>query len=185
MSQHDGHLEFVFPPGTTPGGQYNNFGANLSTVCTFPGDFDARIDFTLAQWPPGNDVDAVLWAFFKPSGVGWGVARSSWPHGIDQYTSYLGPGRGGSIPLDDSTGTLRLKRRSGVVTSYFLHKGRWLSLGSARNTETAAVGIGSGGVNEASGNGMRFPGQQVVVDLNNFSVTAANPICPPGAEGSG
>jgi hypothetical protein len=24
-----------------------------------------------------------------------------------------------------------------------------------------------------------------VVDLNNFTVTAANPICPPGAQGTG
>jgi len=24
-----------------------------------------------------------------------------------------------------------------------------------------------------------------VVDFNNFTVTAANPICPPGAQGSG
>jgi len=26
---------------------------------------------------------------------------------------------------------------------------------------------------------------QVVVDFNNFTVTEANPICPPGAQGSG
>lgn len=178
LSQHDGKLEFAFPPGTAPGGQWDNYGGHVGTLCKFPGDFDARVDFTLAQWPSENNVLTSLWAF--GDNLGWETFRDSSPQWGERYGAYLGQGHGGSVSLDDASGTLRLARRNGLVTGYFLHNGKWISFGSAYNTHTATIAVGAG-----SGQNPPVRHDQVVVDLNNFTVTATDPICPPGAQGSG
>jgi DNA-binding SARP family transcriptional activator len=104
VSDRGGHLEFTFPPGTAPGGQYHVYGGHVGTLCVFPGDFDARVGFTLAQWPASGWVDASLWSFFKPNNEGWEVLRGSSPQWGDRYSGYLGPGSGGSTSLDDLSG---------------------------------------------------------------------------------
>jgi DNA-binding SARP family transcriptional activator len=177
LSQHDGHLEFAFPPGTAPGGQWDNYGGHVGTLCKFPHDFDARVDFALVQWPTTNYVLASLWAF--GDNLGWETFRDSSPQWGERYGAYLGQGHGGSVSLDDASGTLRLARRNGLITGYFLHKGKWISLGSAYNTRTAAIAVGAG-----SGQNPPTRHDPVVVDFNNFSITGANPICPRGAQGS-
>jgi DNA-binding SARP family transcriptional activator len=178
LSQHDGHLEFAFPPGTAPGGQWDNYGGHVGTLCKFPSDFDARVDFMLAQWPPANNVTASLWAFGDT--LGWESFRASSPQWGEQYGAYLGHGHGGSVSLDDTSGTLRLTRRNGLITGYFLHNGRWVSFGSAHNTRTATIAVGAG-----SGENPPVQREKVVVDLDNFTIAGADPICPPGAQGSG
>jgi hypothetical protein len=77
---------------------------------------------------------------------------------------------------------LRLARHNGVVTAYFLHKGSWRSITSGRNTKSATIAVGASG---GKGYNTTFGGQEVIIDFGNFTVTAANPICPPGAQGSG
>jgi len=42
FTEQDGHLEFSFGPGTTPGPNGND-GGHVGTLCKFPGDFDARV----------------------------------------------------------------------------------------------------------------------------------------------
>ena len=180
LSQHDSHLEFTFPPGTAPGGEWNNYGGHVGTLCVFPGNFDARVEFMLVQWPAANWIDVSLWTFFKPNNQGWEAVRQSSPQWGEQYGGYLGPGHGGSVALDDISGTLRLTRRSGFVTAYFLHNGRWISFGSAFNARPTVIAVGAGSEQNAP-----VRRDQVVVDFDNFTVTAANPICPPGAQGSG
>ena len=179
MSQHNGRLELTFPPGTTPGPPYGNYGGHVGTLCKLPGDFDARVDYTLVDWPPRNGMLAILWSFFLPGNEGWQSSRSSSAQWGEQYGSYTGPGRATSVPLDDTSGTLRLARRNGLVTAYFLHNGHWQSLTSARNTSRAAIAVGASG---SAGHNAAFGGQQVVVGFDNFSVTAVNPICPPGSQ---
>jgi hypothetical protein len=182
LSQHDGRLEFTFPPGTTPGPPYGNYGGHVGTLCKLPGDFDARVDYRLVDWPPGNGMLAILWSFFLPANAGWQSARSSSAQWGEQYGSYTGPGRATSVPLDDTSGTLRLARHNGIVTAYFLHNGHWQSLTSGRNTSRAAIAVGASG---SAGHNTAFGGQQVVVDFDNFSVTAVSPICPPGSQPGG
>jgi hypothetical protein len=177
FSQYDGHLEFAFAPGTTPGPPYGNYGGHLGTLCKFPGDFDARVDYALLTWPESNGTIVMLGAFFTPGNLGWQVSRRSSPQGGEQYASYTGPGVGASVSLDDAVGTLRLVRHRGVVTAYFLHSGKWISLTSGSDTSYATIAIGAGG----DGPNATFGGQQVVVDFDNFHVTAANPVCPPGS----
>lgn len=180
LSQQDGQLAFAFPPGTTPGGQWDNYGGHVGTLCKFPSDFDARVDFTLADWPPANDVTVSLWMWFQPHNVGWEAWRQSSSQWGEQYGGYVGVGHGGSVSLDDTSGTLRVRRRHGVVTTYFLHKGAWVSLGSNENNRTTVIAVGAG-----SGQDPPSRTNQVVVDFDNFTVTGTDPICPPGAQGSG
>ncbi len=177
LTQTAGRLEFTFSPAGTPGGPYNSLGGHLGTRCKFPGDFDARVDFVLKEWPPGNGIMAILWAFFGPNNVGWQSWRWSSAQWGDAYGSFTGDS--GSVPLDDSTGTLRLVRRDGVVTASFLHKGSWQELTSGRIASTATIAVGAGQVN---GDGRGFAGHEVIVDFDNFTVTGDNPICPPGSQ---
>jgi DNA-binding SARP family transcriptional activator len=189
LSEHEGHLEFMFPPGTAPGvnsgGQWDNYGGHVGTKCIFPGDFDARVDFTLVEWPAANSIVVNLWTFFKPratemhgssSAEGWDATRSSSTQWGEQYGAYLGDGRGRPVSLNDLSGTLRLTRRNGVVTAYFLQKGKWISLGSAHKAGPTVIGVGAQSVQNPP---VRV--DQAVVDFDNFTITATNPICPPGS----
>ncbi len=178
MNQRSGHLEFTFPTGTTAGPD-GNFTGFVGTLCKFPGDFDARVDFALVQWPPANGIQAILWSFLGPANEGWHLWRSSSPGG-EQYGSWTGSAS--SVSLDDATGTLRLARRSGIVTAYFRHKGSWRSITSGRNTRSAIIAVGASG---GTGYNTTFGGQEVIVDFDNFTVTGADPVCPPGTQGSG
>ena len=49
LSQQGGHLEFTFPPGTASGPPWNNYNVQVGTRCQFPGNFDARVDFTCGR----------------------------------------------------------------------------------------------------------------------------------------
>jgi hypothetical protein len=62
-----------------------------------------------------------------------------------------------------------------------LHKGQWLSLGSGHNRSPLVITVGA----DTTTTSPPVRSDQVVVDFDNFKVTAANPICPSGAQGSG
>jgi DNA-binding SARP family transcriptional activator len=173
VSQTGGRLRWEFPPGTAPGGTWNNYGGHLGTRCLFPGDFDARVEYTLVDWPTANGVFVSLWTFFKPDNEGWESWRASSTEYGEQYGSFLGPQGGSSVELADNTGTLRLRRKAGVVTAYFLHKGRWVVTGSSTNWRRTVIAIGAG-----SGPGIApVRSDRVVVELDNFTVTAVDPDC--------
>jgi len=174
FSQRDGHLEFSFQPGTTPGPPYGNFGGHVGTLCKFPGDFDARVDYSLAQWPDQNGIALDLWAFLGPGNQPWSVWRQSSPQGGEQVGSSTGPGVDTALSIDDTAATLRIARHNGVVTAYVLHNGRWVTLTSAASTSWATIGVGALGV----GQNPTFGNQPVVVDYDNFRVTADKPVCP-------
>jgi len=159
-----------------PGGVYNSFGGHVGTLCLFPGDFDAQVDFNLVSWPSANGLTVTLWSFLGPENTGWQSWRAS--HTVDmggeQYGSWTGFSTG--ISVDDPSGTLRIARKNGLVTAYFTHNGHWQSLTSGRNTEQAKIAVGINGTSTAG-----FAGQSVVVDFTNFKVVGANVFCPPGA----
>ena len=173
LAQHDGVVEYTFTPAAIPG-DYDVFGGHLGLRCTFPGDFDARVDYSLPQWPHANAVTARLSAFF--SDAGWAVSRQSAPRPGELYVGATGPDTSSGVPLDDRRGTFRLVRAAGVVRTYFLHQGAWQLLSSAPNTRPATIAIGAYG---SSTDG--FDGRPVVVDFSRFTVTAAAPICPRAA----
>ena len=177
ISQHDGRLEFSFPPGTTSGPPYGVYGGHVGTQCKFPGDFDARVDYSLPAWPAANDTAVTLWAFFAPNNDGYQVWRRSSVQWGEQYGSFMGGNASGSVSLADLAGTLRLVRHKGVVTGYFLHNSKWVALTSGFNTSYAAIAIGASSL----GTDSTSVSEQVTVDFDNFQVRGANPACPAGA----
>ena len=180
LSEHDGRLEVTVPPSSTPGGAFNHIGGHVGTQCKFPGNFDARVDFNLVNWPPGNGLTVTLWSFLGPNNLPWQTWRAS--HGADQGGEQVGSSIGAatSLSLADPSGALRIARKNGLVTGYFRHNGTWESLTSGRNNQSATIGVGIVGTSVAG-----LGGQTAVVDFTNFSVTGANPVCPPGAKPSG
>ena len=62
------------------------------------------------------------------------------------------------------------------MTTYYLNHGQWHPMRSGANTESAVIAVG------VSGNGANhLGGETAVVDFTNFSVSGANPLCPPNA----
>jgi hypothetical protein len=181
MTEQDGHLEFTFPPNTMPGPPFSTFGGHVGTQCKFPGDFDARVDFALVDWPASNGITVILNAFLGPTNTGWGSWRRSSAQWGEAYGSYTGTSA--SIALDDTAGTLRIARHNGTITAYFRHNGDWDPLTSGRSISLATIGVGAdGGLGYNAG---PFGGQQATVDFDHFTVTGASPICPPGATPAG
>jgi DNA-binding SARP family transcriptional activator len=177
VSQHDGRVEYAFDADATPGGPYDAIGGQLGSKCRFPGDFDARVDFALPQWPSRNGVIVNLWAVFP--NVGYAAWRWSHPQFGEEFGSYTGPGGSGSVQLDDVSGSLRIARSDGLLSTYFLHNGSWDELTSTHDTRPATIAIG------ASAAGNEFGGQPVTVDFRNFTVTGDNLSCPPGSQPTG
>ena len=116
MAERDGHLEFSFTPGTATDPHTGNYGGHLGTQCTFPGDFDARIDYRLAQWPAANGVSVRLYT-------------GSW---IAQ-------------PGDSPSGTLRVSRHKGVIATYYARDGSWVQLASGPGSGGVSIGVGAVG----------------------------------------
>ena len=94
----------------------------------------------------------------------------------DRYTGWVEP-NSAAVSLPDDAGSLRITRVNGVETTYFRQRGFWQKL---------AVGVSRGGavlglqalVAEADA----FGHQEVKVAFDNFTVTAADAICPAGTE---
>ena len=181
LAENAGDLEYAFAPDTTPGGQFSTAGGHVGTRCRFPGDFDARVDFALVDWPSGNGVVVSLYAFLGAANTALQVNRSSSAVWGEQYGGWFDQEAPGSAQLPDKTGTLRLLRKDGLVTGYFLHNGNWQTLSTHRIDLPATIALGA---NVGPGYGTSFGGQQVVVDLDNFTVTGANPACPSGSQPS-
>lgn len=176
LTEKNGYVEFAFGADAQPGGAYNRIGGHLGSQCKFPTDFDARVDFNLPAWPAKNGVVISLWAFL--SNVGYAAWRQSSPQWGELVGSYTAPGVAGGVQLADTTGSLRLARKNGVLTAYFLHKGSWDAVTSSHEAGLATVAIGADA-------GSDFAGQPVVVDLSNFTVTGDDPVCPPGSHPNG
>jgi DNA-binding SARP family transcriptional activator len=173
LNESGGHLEYAFTAGGVAGGQYTVIGGHLGTMCKFPGDFDAQVDFRLPQWPGGNGIAATLWAWFGPTTIGRYVWRQSSAKWGEAYSSDTGENAG--VPLNDTSGSLRLARVGGILTAYFMHNGHWQTLTSNPMDGVATLAVGAWGDDT-------FGGKPVVVDFNNFSVTGANPTCPAGSQ---
>jgi hypothetical protein len=165
MGVSGGQLAFDFSGQTQADATDGTYGGHVETVCSFPGDFDARVDYDLAAWPPGTGVRVLLSAFLGPSPTGWTAERDA-----GTYASYA-DGRLRSVAATDTSGTLRVARHGGVFTSSYRQGGRWTVLATAQQSGVASIGIG------AVGSGA-FGDQPVSVAFDNFRVTGVNALCP-------
>jgi hypothetical protein len=95
---------------------------NIGTKCKFPGDFDARVNFSLLRWPAGNGATISLVAY--KTGPVDEVTRSTTQQ-YDVYTTWPG---NGSAPLADTSGSFRMTRTNGIVRNYIWHHAQWQEL---------------------------------------------------------
>jgi hypothetical protein len=134
-------------------------------VCTFRDDFDARVDFTLFGWPPGDNVRAGLSALYANGFVG----RRTTADG-EEYLASVEP-RIATVHLDETSGALRIARVGGVMTTYYWRNGRWVALATGRSSGAAVLSVGLTA-------GTDFGPQEAKVAFDNFAVSARNTFCP-------
>jgi DNA-binding SARP family transcriptional activator len=168
VTQQGGRLEVSIGGGAVAGGTYNQIDGHYGTMCMFPSDFDAQVDFTLLDWPESSGVFAGLNAFFADTAVG----RQSSIRWGEQYASWSIPINGNIPDATDATGSVRIARTEGLMSTYVMHKGRWVRLTRWRKVGTAVLGL------QAMSSDDDFGHKAVRVAFDNFRVKAKNPTCP-------
>ena len=166
-----GRLVVGVSPDAKPDAQWNQVGGHVGTRCRFDGDFDARVDFELLEWPAGSNVYAGLNAIYADSAV---VRQASSRWG-DNYASWVIPANVG-VELPERAGRLRIRREGATVSTYFWYDGRWtrLAVGTSRGAAVLAL--------QAQANGDEFARVPVRVAFDNFVVEAPDADCPAGAD---
>lgn len=174
-TEQNGELVFSLPASPSYDSQFHQSAINVGTKCTFPGDFDARVDFTLLNWPAKNGAWASLVAYrTKPLGPIDEISRISDSYG-ERYNNW--PGRG-SLPLADNSGSFRIDRSSGVLRSYALHYGQWKPIAS--QTTSGPIWIGMSLWTWAKD----WQHMPITAAFDNFKVTATSADCPTGSQPS-
>jgi hypothetical protein len=172
IAEQGGQLQLIVGADAVSGGTYNMIDVHVGTQCSFPGNFDARVDYQLLEWPVKDNVLVGLNAIY----VNAAVMRESSSQWGDEYSSWVIPSNGG-VALPDTSGSLRVTRVGGVETTYFWHEGSWRKLAAA-----PAAGAAVFGLQAMSDLNYPFGKQEVKVAFDNFTVTGLNPICPPGSQ---
>ena len=169
VTEQGGQIIVAIAADGFPGGPDNALGARVGSQCTFPGDFDARVDFILFDWPANNNVRAGLNAYFADGFVGRRWASSSG----NEYAGRVGS-RNGTVQLDETAGSLRIARVGTTMTTYFWRNGHWVPLATGTSSGAAVLGL------EAT-SGSDFGHQTARVAFDNFAVTAKSVFCPAGS----
>jgi hypothetical protein len=176
MAERNGRLEVSIAADATAGGQYNVIDGHYGTQCRFLGDFDARVDFEVLDWPATNGVIVQLVAWFQSGGMAAGRQSQRWEQG-EGYTSYS-PGWNAAFPSSDLRGSLRIRRQDLLSTTYYRTPGRWARLltfipsPNVRGPAAAPIiGLQAMSTNEA------FADRPVRVAFDNFVLTAKQAAC--------
>ena len=174
IAEQGGQLMLTVGAAAVRAGAYNQIDVHVGTQCTFPGDFDARVDFTLLEWPQADNIFVGLNAIYAGSAVG----RESSSQWGDNYAAWVVPGTNGSLALPDTSGSVRITRVKGTETTYVRHGGGWSRLAAGRSPGAAVFGLQA---SSADGTSV-FGQQELKVAFDNFTVTGLRPVCPPGSE---
>jgi hypothetical protein len=78
-------------------------------------------------------------------------------------------------------GSVRIARVNGIATTYIWHRGAWTRIARGNSTGAAVFGLQAMSTDAASS----FGQQELKVAFDNFTVTGASPICPPGSQPPG
>lgn len=148
-----------------------DFVAGGSTRCLAHGDFDARVDFNLVNWPAENGTSLNL----AVAGTPYNVYRVSWQFDPSEaYGAFLPP-FGTSTGATGTSGTLRLTRTGDVFTAYYLSGLDWIPIISgAGPTDDVPLSIAVFNISGA----YTFAGLPVTIDFDNFKVNAQRIVCP-------
>jgi hypothetical protein len=166
FSQRGGTLNVNVSGGAQP-----DFNVSGQTRCLAHGNFDARVDFNLINWPPQNGV----WVSLMVGGTPFNVYRVSWQFDpSEQYGAYLPP-VGTTLPATGTSGTLRLTRVGDLFTAWYLSGHSWVPIISGIGpTDDVPLTLGVFNISGAA----TFAGLPVAVAFDNFHVSANRVICP-------
>jgi hypothetical protein len=167
-SQSNDRLNLALPAAGSPGGRYNLLSIAYVSQCKFGGDFDARVGYTLLDWPLGSGARLQLSAWIFPD-TNSDAARASSASG-EQYDGDVGS-TWGSLPTSDQQGALRVARRGNTLTSYAQENGKWVVLKSGSARGQVMLGL------QLFASATDWTHQQVSAAFDHFSVTGQRPTC--------
>jgi hypothetical protein len=171
IEERNGRLETAFSPQAVEEPDNNNFPliyGTYGTHCRFTGDFDARVEFELLEWPGANGVAVQLGAWFPAQNLG--VVRWS-NRQTEQYASW-GTRQSPASPTSDLRGALRIQRVGDRITTSFRRGGTWDQL----QTITGSFGAPLIGLQAISKDDW-FADKPVRIAFDNFTVAAQDRAC--------
>jgi DNA-binding SARP family transcriptional activator len=184
-TEHDGRLELSVAPQSVAG--KGRFDTRYGTLCRVRGDFDARVDYKLLSWPPGNGVSLTLGAYLgswlPPNDFMWVSRAGAATGGTETYSTQVRSNARAFATLD-TTGALRITRIHGLVSTYYrrdelLYSGevhrRWVKLASATAPYPANLILM---LNSSSD---QFGGLATAAAFDNFQATADGVLCDGAA----
>ena len=161
--QRNGKLLISIAAGAKPGGAWNSVSAQYGSRACFSGDIDMQVDYRLINWYPNSGAYVSLQAVFADAMVERFADANG---GHDVFASMIKP-RWQMTTANDTAGSLRLTRVNGIVTTYYLDNGAWQAIDTGPAPNPAHLHIG------LSVNTGLTPSSDIVVELDNFSATAA------------
>lgn len=174
IDERDGRLEMSFAGDAQPGGPNDLLDGHYGTQCRFIGDFDARVDFELLDWPVANGVVVQLTAWSGAGGMTAGRQSQSWDEGEGYVSS--SPSIGTQMAAGDVQGTVRIRRAGLVTTSSYWSGTRWARLVAFSSSPIATIGAPLFGL-QAISTSQTFGRRPVRVAFDNFVLTARQSAC--------
>lgn len=170
-TETNGRLEVAIDASRAPPDHY--FNTHYESQCEVFGNFDEKVDFTLLTWPIRDGINVFLRAQFPGSAYSTFVARTgqtAGEGGAEVYSTAFGPW-GTGIPTGDSSGSLRIARKGGLMVTYYKYGKRWITLGSrpAPGGVRFQIGIDT--------NVGQFGFQTAALAFDNFQATADTVDC--------
>jgi hypothetical protein len=173
VSQTGGRLVASIDATAVPGGQYNQVDEHYGMQCQITGDFDARVDYSLLQWPHLGGFRANLSAFFANASLGRASVAVPWaPSWNDEQVQGYSDGGNGSFASGDTSGTYRLVRQAGIVTGYVAQGSDWRPVFSGSANNQAVLGVG------LSTQAAEFGHVSGAVAFDNFQLASGDLTCP-------
>jgi DNA-binding SARP family transcriptional activator len=167
VAERNGRVEMTISADAVPGGEYNVVNVAIATTCRLLGDFDVRVEYELLDWPRPNGTAVQLAAFFNNSALTVGRQSDRW--GENYVAWYVRTGN--SLQTTDIRGALRIRRQNGQTITYHRVGNDWTAVRGFVTERAPNIGL------QIFATGDNFAHQRVRIALDNFELTAAQPVC--------
>jgi Tol biopolymer transport system component len=172
-TQADGRIVLRIDGTATPGGQYNQVAALLFSKCDLKGDYDMQVDYSLLKWPHLGGFYATLSPFFGNASVGRASVAVPWaPSWHDEQVVGWAQDSNASFATTDTSGTLRMVKKNGLVVTYVRDGDGWRPVGSGHSTVDSNVGV------QLNSQAQDFGHMDGAVAYDNFTVNSGTFSCP-------
>jgi DNA-binding SARP family transcriptional activator len=169
VAQKSGRLELTMHTDATPDARWNAMAGGYQTACSLIGDFDARISYTLLNWPAANGTVAALNVSFPDNVVN--IVRASRASGQEDYSFAAPSGEWRVLHTTDTSGGFRMTRVGSLITSYIRRGRDWVRFESTRRSGAVTLQA----ILWASGSD--FAHKDVTVAFDNFMLVTPAPGC--------